>query len=94
MCRLYHTQRLSLNNNLIGDAGVTALANACAGGAMAQLKELWLYKNKIGDAGMIKLSEACAGGTLPKCTTIILEGNPASQEAQQAVEDALQNRSK
>ena len=33
-----HAQRLDLGNKQIGDAGVTALAKACAGGAMAQLK--------------------------------------------------------
>ena len=36
-----HTQELYLGGNQIGDAGVTALANACAGGAMAQLQVSW-----------------------------------------------------
>ena len=40
MCHMCHTQSLGLSNNQIGNAGVTALANACAGGAMASLKEL------------------------------------------------------
>ena len=39
MCR---TQKLYLQSNFIGDAGVTALAQACAGGAMAQLQVSWL----------------------------------------------------
>ena len=33
MCHTCHTQELRLYSNQIGDAGVTALANACAGGA-------------------------------------------------------------
>jgi hypothetical protein len=32
---------LDLRSNQIGDAGVTALADACAGGAMAQLQVTW-----------------------------------------------------
>ena len=39
-------------------------------------------------------AEACASGALPKCTFIYLDGNPASAEAQQAVKDAIKNRSK
>ena len=41
MCDMCHTQTLGLNNNQFGDAGVTALAQACAGGAMAQLQVTW-----------------------------------------------------
>ena len=41
MCHMCHTQELYLSGNQIGDAGVTALANACAGGAMAQLQVDW-----------------------------------------------------
>ena len=40
MCHMCHTQTLNLNCNQIGDAGVTALANACAGGAMASLTKV------------------------------------------------------
>ena len=35
---MYHAQFLNLDENKIGDAGVTALADACARGALAQLK--------------------------------------------------------
>ena len=41
MCHMCHTQKLFLHENHIGDAGVTALAEACAGGAMAQLQVGW-----------------------------------------------------
>ena len=46
MCR---TQELRLFNNQIGDAGVTALAQACAGGAMAHLDDLFLSDNPISE---------------------------------------------
>ena len=46
MCR---TQKLFLNYNQIGDAGVMALAKACAGGAMAHLHDLYLGGNSISD---------------------------------------------
>ena len=39
-CLVCHTQVLSLQNNQIGDMGVSALASACAGGALPQLKGL------------------------------------------------------
>ena len=47
MCHTCHAQNLRLNSNKIGDAGVTALANACAGGAMAHLNDLYLINNPI-----------------------------------------------
>ena len=37
MCRTSTVQMLYLPYNLISDAGVTALANACASGSLAQL---------------------------------------------------------
>ena len=44
-----HTQKLFLDENHIGDAGVTALAEACAGGALALLNDLYLNNNPISD---------------------------------------------
>ena len=38
-------QFLGLNNNQIGDAGVTALANACASGSLAKLTMVSLGGN-------------------------------------------------
>ena len=40
MCHTSPSQTLYLNRNQIGDAGLTALANACAGGAMASLTKV------------------------------------------------------
>ena len=42
---------LHLRDNQIGDAGVTALAGACASGSLASLRMLGLDENKIGDEG-------------------------------------------
>ena len=53
---------------------------------------LGLSSNQIGDAGLSVLVEAVGKGALPKCTTITTFGNPASNEAQQAVEDAIASR--
>ena len=61
MCR---TQKLFLNYNQIGDAGVMALAKACAGGALASCQKLFLSKNQIGDSGVEALAQACAGGAM------------------------------
>ena len=54
-----HAQNLRLNSNKIGDAGVTALANACAGGAMASLKELYIHGNSFGGEAKAQLTAAC-----------------------------------
>ena len=58
MCHTCPSQDLRLSANQIGDAGVTALANACAGGAMAQLKGLYLNSNQIGEAGKDTMKNA------------------------------------
>ena len=42
---------------------------------------------------MKAFAEACATkGVLPECTYIGVDDNPASEEARQAVEDALEQR--
>ena len=49
MCCMCHTQVLYLYNNQIGDTGVTALAEACARGAMARLQHLYLGGHSFAD---------------------------------------------
>ena len=49
MCHMCYAQRLNLSGNQIGDAGVTALAGACASGSLAQLSDLYLSGNPISD---------------------------------------------
>ena len=57
-------QVLTLHGNQIGDAGLSALAEAVGKGALASLVELDLRFNKIGDNGMKALADACASGAL------------------------------
>ena len=40
MCDTSAVQELWLQRNQVGDAGVTALANACASGSLPALKEI------------------------------------------------------
>ena len=48
-CLMCNTQKLWLNSNNIGDAGVEALSKACAGGALAHMSHLYLSSNPISD---------------------------------------------
>ena len=50
MCHMCHTQTLDLRFNQIGDQGVTALAEACAGGALPALETLFLDDNPASEA--------------------------------------------
>ena len=59
---------------------------------MCHMQVLNLNANKIADAGLTALAKAVESGALPKCTDIGMFGNPASDEAQQAVEDAIASR--
>ena len=88
MCHTCLSQGLALYNNKIGDAGVTALAKACAGGALAQLETLSLRDNQIGDAGIEALAKACASGALPQCTRLQLAGNQIGDAGIIALADA------
>ena len=97
MRALASLKELDLGENIIGDDGIKALADACASGALDNLKDLVLSNNQISDAGLSALAKAITPGpngkgALPKCTRIVLVGNPASDEAKQAVRDAISNR--
>ena len=65
---LLRCTKLSLFYSNISDDDVTALANACAKGALANLNQLWLLHNKIDDAGAIALADGCAKGALARLT--------------------------
>ena len=84
-----YMQVLRLYNNKIGDVGLQAFADALGKGALASLEELSLECNQIGNAGLSALAEVVVKGALPKCTNIFTFDNPASDEAKQAVEDAI-----
>ena len=63
MGALANLRILHLNDNKIGDAGLTALAGASRG--LAKLEQLSLMNNNIGDADMASLYEAISKGALP-----------------------------
>ena len=51
MCDTSAVQMLYLKNNKIGDAGVTALADACASGSLASITDIDLQMNKATQVG-------------------------------------------
>ena len=59
---------------------------------MCNMQALWLNDNKIGSPGLAALADAVGKGALPKCTNIDVDENPASEEARQAVQEALEQR--
>ena len=66
---------LYLNENLIGDEGMRAFADAIGNGSMGGLKRLDLIGNLIGDAGMIKFSEALGKSSMGKLMHLYLNNN-------------------
>ena len=65
---------LHLYGNRVGDVGVTALASACATGALASVSTLNLFGNQIGDDGMKSFSSALSMGAMA-LTVLHLGGN-------------------
>ena len=83
-------ERLRLEGNQIGDAGVMALAEVVGKGTLPQLEGLRLRNNQIGDAGVMALAEAAGKGTLPQLKVLYLMGNSTiSQQAKDALKAAL-----
>ena len=70
---------------------MSALADACARGALDKLTSLDLNFNKIGDAGMNALAGALARGALASCQYMDLFFNPGSGAP---VKEALAARKK
>ena len=50
-CNAPTVQVLELRSNQISDAGVTALANACASGSLASITNIYLQNNKATQVG-------------------------------------------
>ena len=88
----FHTQRLHLGGNQIGDAGLTALAKAVESGALASLKYHLLQNNQIGDAGLSALAEAVGKRALASVSFIDLDHNKASEAGKKAMRDVAQTR--
>jgi len=55
---------LGLEDNEIGDPGLSSLSEALAKGALPNLKRLELQRNQIGDLGITALAESCAKGVM------------------------------
>jgi len=85
---------LSLRHCEIGDEGVASLVDNLGKDDFKTLKELWLNDNKITDAGVAKLLAALDAGGLPKLVHhyYLLQDNPASAVAVEAVKHALAKR--
>ena len=90
---LANLEELYLHRNKIGDAGMGALAGACASGGLANLKILYLHRNKIGDDGITALADALesSSGALALCQRIVLSGSLGSDTP---VQEALAARKK
>ena len=94
-CLMCNMQELYIQENSIGDAGISALASAITptskggSGALASLKELSLYQNQIGDAGISALASACAGGALAQLRTLYLNDNSISDRFKDTMRTAM-----
>lgn len=75
----------------IGDAGLSALANAMLSGALRKLVELRLRQNRIGDEGMKAFSSAMATGALANLTRLHLAENQIGDAGMKAFSDAIRS---
>ena len=103
LCQLPTLKKLGLGKTSIGDQGVRSLV-AEPIGAFESLDRLNIDANQITDAGCTMLASALRDGALPSlkmleewnwppACPLELGGNPASQQAQSAVEASLKARS-
>jgi len=78
----------------IGDEGVDSLVGNLGKDDFKALETLYLGHNKVTDAGVAKILAALDAGGLPKLVNVsfLLEGNPASAVAVEAVKAALVKR--
>lgn len=73
-------ETLWLGNNQIGDVGISALASACANGALASLQYLDLEENAIGDVGMSALENAVSTGAMASLKELYVNDGPLGAE--------------
>jgi len=87
--------RLVLDDCEIGDEGVASLVDNLGKDDFKKLERLYIEGNTITDAGAVKLLAALDAGGLPKLVNdmYLLEGNPVSAVAVEAVKAALAKRS-
>ena len=74
-------QRLFVDGNRVGDAGIVALASAASKGALPKLQQLSLKFNEVGPVGINALTEAIYQGGLPELQAIHLDQNRLSGAA-------------
>ncbi len=72
---LPNLEKLRLDNNNIGDIGLSALATAVGNGALPLLNSLYLGDNQIGDSGLASFATALGSGALPSLTQLVLIEN-------------------
>ena len=74
----------------VTDAGVAALAEACAGGALPALSlELRLGGATITEAGVTSLAKACEAGAFPKLKSLSLGNVSVSEFCKEALKSAI-----
>ncbi len=78
-------ENLQLNNNRIGSAGLSSLAEACKRVGTTALKQLWLGGNEIGDTGVNSLVSAITASALPKLEVMLLYSNALGDTATQSL---------
>jgi len=78
-------QRLYLNSNGFGDAGMQALFEGLGRGAAPSLLQLLLADNKIGLVGAEALAAALGRGAMPKLAQLILAANPIGNQGMAAL---------
>ena len=87
---LSHVPWLSLNNNNIGDGGLSSISVAFRAGRLAQLKELSLSRNQLSDLALAGLAGAVASGALDTLLTLRLSCNQIGDAGLSAFARALQ----
>jgi hypothetical protein len=71
------------------DDGIKAFSTAISSGALASLKELYIWGNRIGDEGMKAFSTALSSGALGSLQELYLDCNQIGDEGMKAFSSAL-----
>ena len=80
---------LDLSRRDIQAQHVQLLGAGLASGALASLKELYLFNNQIGDIGLSALAEAVSKGALPALKLLHLQYNQISDTGISSFADAV-----
>ena len=82
-------ERLFVNKNGISNTGLIGFADALKSKKICCLKELASSLNKIGDPGLTVAAAAIKDGFLPGLIAVDMAPNPASAEAQDALQQIV-----